>query len=260
MGENERVAIVTGAATGIGAAVARRLAGHGWRVAVGYRESAAAARTVAAECERLGGAALAARADVSDDAGCRALADAALGRWGRIDALVNNAGATKFVAAQDLDGLNAVDFERIFAVNLLGAWQMTRAAAPALAASGRGAVVNVSSHSGISGTGSSLAYAASKGALNTLTLGLARTLAPAVRVNAVCPGYVETDWARRALDDDAFDALKERMREVSPLKRVTQADDVAEVVAWLVEGAAAITGQLLVIDGGTHLTVGEPLR
>ncbi len=256
----EGVAVVTGAATGIGAAIARRLAGGGWRVALGYRSSETEAKAVAAECEGLGAEVLLHRADVTADADCRALAGAALERWGRIDALVNNAGTTKFVAALDLEGLNAEDFAQIFEVNLLGTWQMTRAAAAALKASGRGAVVNVSSHSGLSGSGSSLAYAASKGALNTLTLGLARTLAPEVRVNAVCPGYVETDWARRALDDDAFEALKQGIREVAPLKRVTSADDVAEAVGWFVDGGAAITGQLLVIDGGTHLTVGEPLR
>ena len=260
MSEIGKVAVITGSATGIGAAIARRLAGEGWRVTVTYSESQTEAEATAAACEALGAEALVARADVSRDADCRALVARALDRWGRIDGLVNNAGVTKFVAADDLDGLDAADFEHIFSVNLGGAWQMTRAAATALKACGHGAVVNISSHSGFSGSGSSLAYAASKGALNTLTLGLARTLAPAIRVNAVCPGYVETRWARKALDDDAFEKLKDSIRDISPLKRVVQPEDVAEAVGWFLDGGASITGQLLVIDGGTHLTVGEPLR
>jgi 3-oxoacyl-[acyl-carrier protein] reductase len=260
MSDTGKVAVITGSATGIGAAIARRLAGAGWRVTVTYTRSKAEAEATAAACEALGVEVLLARADVSRDADCRDLIAKTLERWGRIDGLVNNAGVTKFVAADDLEGLDAVDFEQIFSVNLGGAWQMTRAAAPALKASGHGAVVNISSHSGFSGSGSSLAYAASKGALNTLTLGLARTLAPAIRVNAVCPGYVETRWARKALDDAEFDKLKESIRQISPLKRVVQAEDVAEAVGWFLTGGASITGQLLVIDGGTHLAVGEPLR
>ena len=260
MSEFGKVAVITGSATGIGAAIARRLAGEGWRVTITYRESQTEAEATAAACEALGAEALVARADVSRDADCRSLVAQALDRWGRIDGLVNNAGVTKFVAAEDLDGLDAADFEHIFSVNLGGAWQMTRAAATALKACGHGAVVNISSHSGFSGSGSSLAYAASKGALNTLTLGLARTLAPAIRVNAVCPGYVETRWARKALDDAGFEALKDSIRDISPLKRVVQPEDVAEAVGWFLQGGASITGQLLVIDGGTHLTVGEPLR
>ena len=260
MSDTGKVAVITGSATGIGAAIARRLAGAGWRVTVTYTRSKAEAEATAAACEALGVEVLLARADVSRDADCRDLIAKTLERWGRIDGLVNNAGVTKFVAADDLEGLDAVDFEQIFSVNLGGVWQMTRAAAPALKASGHGAVVNISSHSGFSGSGSSLAYAASKGALNTLTLGLARTLAPAIRVNAVCPGYVETRWARKALDDAEFDKLKESIRQISPLKRVVQAEDVAEAVGWFLTGGASITGQLLVIDGGTHLAVGEPLR
>ena len=260
MSDTGKVAVISGSATGIGAAIARRLAGAGWRVTVTYTRSKAEAEATAAACEALGVEVLLARADVSRDADCRDLIAKTLERWGRIDGLVNNAGVTKFVAADDLEGLDAVDFEQIFSVNLGGAWQMTRAAAPALKASGHGAVVNISSHSGFSGSGSSLAYAASKGALNTLTLGLARTLAPAIRVNAVCPGYVETRWARKALDDAEFDKLKESIRQISPLKRVVQAEDVAEAVGWFLTGGASITGQLLVIDGGTHLAVGEPLR
>src|SRR5262245_51089360 len=184
-----KVAIVTGSATGIGAAIATALARAGWNVVINYTKSAADARRTEAACKRLGAEAIIVQGDVAEDSACRAMAQAALRRWRRIDALVNNAGMTKFVGAADLEGMESEDFQRIFDVNVLGAHQMTRAAASALKRS-RGAIVNVSSNSGFSGFGSSMAYAASKGAINTLTLGLARALAPEVRVNAVCPGFV----------------------------------------------------------------------
>ena len=136
---------------------------------------------------------------------------------------------------------------------------MTRAAGPYLKRSPSAAVVNMSSHSGFSGIGSSSAYAASKGALNTLTLSLARALAPEVRVNAVCPGFVDTDWMSGRLSGAELAGFKSRVAEVSPLKRLVCADDVAEAVGWFALGARTITGQFLVIDAGTHLTVGNPL-
>ena len=179
--------------------------------------------------------------------------------WGRIDLLVNNAGVTRYVDQQDLEGLNKDDFEHIMGVNISGTYQMTRAAAPHLKKSANAAIVNVSSHSGFSGIGSSMAYAASKGALNTMTLSLARSLAPAIRVNGVCPGFVDTDWMSAKLDAQELSAFKEKVAAISPLKRIVTAQDVAEAVCWFATGARSITGQLLVIDGGTHLTTGNPL-
>src|ERR671923_2888002 len=154
---------------------------------------------------------MAARGDVARDADCQALVAQALAAWGRLDALVNSAGITKFVPAKNLAALTGDDFERIFAVNLKGAYQMARAAAPALTASGAGAIVNISSHSAFTGLGSSIAYAASKGALNTLTLSLARALAPEVRVNAVCPGFVDTRWTKAAMDESSYAAFTARV-------------------------------------------------
>ena len=253
------VAIVTGSATGIGAACAAHFARAGLNVAVNYARNAAAAETTAERCRDHGVGAIAVRADVSDDGACRALVAAAAEHWGRVDVLVNNAGITRFVEARDLEALDKDDFERIFSVNLVGAYQMTRAAAPYLKRSPSAAVVNMSSHSGFSGIGSSIAYAASKGALNTLTLSLARALAPEVRVNAVCPGFVDTDWMSGKLSGAELAGFKARVAEVSPLKRLVSAADVAEAVAWFALGGQPITGQFLVIDGGTHLTVGNPL-
>ena len=254
-----RVAIVTGGATGIGAACAARFARAGLDVVVNYARSRAAAEATAKRCRDQGVDAIAVEADVSDDKACRALVAAAAERWGRVDVLVNNAGITRFAEARDLEALDKEDFERIFSVNVVGAYQMTRAAVPHLRTSPSAAVVNISSHSGFSGIGSSSAYAASKGALNTLTLSLARGLAPEVRVNAVCPGFVDTDWMSGALSGGELASFKTRVAEVSPLRRLVSADDVAEAVGWFALGGQSITGQFLVIDGGTHLTVGDPL-
>ncbi len=254
-------AVVSGSATGIGAACARHLAAAGLNVVINYTKSAAEAEATAEACRALGVEALVVQGDVGEDADCRALAAAALEAWGGLDVLVNNAGTTRFADAGDLDSLTKDDFDRIFAVNVTGAYQLTRAAAPHLKAAGGGggAVVNVSSHSGFSGIGSSMAYAASKGALNTLTLSLAGALAPEVRVNAVCPGFVDTRWMAGKLDQAEMAAFKVRAAEIAPLKLLVTPDQVAEAVCWFALGGRAVTGQLLVIDGGTHLTVGRPL-
>ncbi|MDQ0469240.1 SDR family NAD(P)-dependent oxidoreductase [Labrys wisconsinensis] len=253
------VAIVTGSSSGIGAAAARRLARAGFDVAVTYSRNADGARSTAAACKAEGAAAIVVRGDVSVDADCRAIAAAAAAAWGRIDVLVNNAGTTRYAEARDLDALDAADFQHVFGTNVTGAYQMARAAAPHLRAAPDAAIVNVSSHAGFSGAGSSTAYAASKGALNTLTLGLARALAPAIRVNAVCPGFVATDWGLAWQEPAEYEAFQRRAADVAPLRRIPTADGVAECIVWLATAAAFVTGQLLVIDGGTHLTVGSPL-
>ncbi len=257
--DERRVAIVTGSATGIGAACAEELARQGVDVVVNYARSDGLANEVAERCRNCSVDSIAVQGDVSEDEACRDIVNAALSRWGRLDILVNNAGTTVFADASDLKALTATDFERIFAVNVTGAYQMTRAAEPALRRSPLGSVVNISSHAGFSGVGSSSAYAASKGALNTLTLSLARALAPDVRVNAVCPGFVDTGWMSRKLDDESLAAFKKRSAAISPLKRLVSPAEVAEAVSWFALGGPSITGQLLVIDAGTHLAVGNPL-
>jgi NAD(P)-dependent dehydrogenase (short-subunit alcohol dehydrogenase family) len=252
------ICIVTGSSAGIGAACARRFAAKGARVVLNHTKSEAAANAVARECKSAGGDAIVVRGDVSLDADCRALAQATLDTWGRIDVLVNNAGTTKFASHADLDALQADDFMRIFGVNLVGPYQMIRAVAPAMRESGAGAVVNVSSVAGVLGVGSSVAYAASKGALNTMTLSLARALAPVIRVNAVCPGFVETDWLRAGLGAD-FAKHKASWEAIAPLKSTLLPDDIAQSVLWLVEGGDKITGEVIMIDSGFHLG-GAPLR
>ena len=255
------VCIVTGSASGIGAASAIMLAGRGARVVVNYSKSEDAARATLKACEaagaQVGGEALLVKADVAQDADCSRLAQSALDRWGRIDALVNNAGATKFANHADLDALSAEDFQRIYSVNVVGTYQMVRACAPAMKKSGRGAVVNVSSVAGKNGMGSSMAYAASKGALNTLTLSLARSLGPEIRVNAVCPGLIDTKWVRDGYGP-RFAAMEARYRQGTALGRLGKPEEVAGVIVWLIEGADLITGDTIMVDSGIHMGLIPP--
>ena len=246
------VCIVTGSASGIGAASAILLAGKGARVVVNYSKSEGAARATVAACEAAGGEVLLVHADVAQDADCRRLAQAAMDKWGRIDALVNNAGATKFADHSDLEALSAEDFQRIYSVNVVGSYQMVRACAPAMKQGGRGAVVNVSSIAGKNGMGSSIAYAASKGALNTLTMSLARVLGPEIRVNAVCPGMVDTKWLREGYGA-RYAEIEARYRQGAPLGRPGTPEEVAAVIVWLIEGADLITGDTIMVDSGMHL-------
>lgn len=259
-----RAAIVTGSATGIGAATARALAARGWHVLVNasknVRDAEATAKACAELAGPLGGKVALCIADVSDDADCRRVAETTQKAFGRIDALVNNAGITKFVAMPNLDGLTADDFLRLTHVNVAGTFQMTRACVPALRASGQGSVVNVSSNAAVTGSGSSIAYAASKGAVNTLTLSLARVLAPEIRVNAVLPGFTNTPWHAKGMKQDRVDSVAEHFRTTSPLRAVTEAEDVASAILWFVEGAGKVTGQMVVVDSGNHLHVNSPPR
>lgn len=253
MNDPNKVCIVTGGGTGTGAACALALARRGWRVLINYSRSESEANQTADACRQAGGEAHVVQGSVTDDAACRRLAQSALERWGRIDALVNSAGVTKFVHAAKLEGLSADDFQSIYAVNVIGAYQMIRACVPVMKAQGAGAVVNVSSIAGTLGLGSSLAYVASKGALNSMTLGLARALAPEIRVNAVCPGLIETRWHTARFDQEGFARFKKSYEDSVPLATTASAEDVADAVLWLIEGARVTTGELLAIDSGKHL-------
>jgi 3-oxoacyl-[acyl-carrier protein] reductase len=246
----QKVFIVTGSSSGVGAATALLLARQGARVVINFSKSAAAAEEVARACTAAGGEALVARADVAQETDCRLLAAAADERWGRLDGLVNNAGTTRFASMRDLAALCEEDFQRIYAVNVIGAYQLIRACEPALRRS-RGAVVNVSSIAGTMGIGSSVAYACSKGALNTLTLALARSLGPDIRVNAVLPGFIETRWLKDGLGDK-YAAAREAYTRQSALGATLTPDDVAACIVALLQ-AEKITGQLQTIDAGRGL-------
>ena len=246
------VVIVTGSATGLGAAVAQRLAGKGAKVVINYTKSETEAEATALACRELGADTLLCRADVSDDDDCRRMVSAAVERFGRLDGLVNNAAQSKIVPHADLEALSGDDFMRIFAVNVVGPYQMIRAAAPHMKKQGKGAIVNISSVSGMTGSGSSIAYAVSKGALNTMTLSLARALAPEIRVNAVCPGVMQTRWWREGLGD-GYQAFIQRYAEAAPLQAAGTPESVAEPVVWLLEGAEHVTGETIMVDAGSHL-------
>jgi len=222
-------------------------------VVVNYTKSEKDAKETLAACQATGAEAILVKADVASDADCRALARAAVDRWGRIDALINNAGITKFAAATDLDALDAADFQRLYAVNVIGPYQMIRACVPAMKQQGKGAIVNISSISGVMGIGSSTAYVASKGALNAMTLALARALAPQIRVNAVCPGLIETRWHLSRFSREDYSRFKQNYEKTVPLAKAASPDDVAEVALWLIEGAALITGESILVDAGLHL-------
>ncbi len=248
------VCVVTGSSSGIGAATARLFASQGWDVLVNYSRAAEPAEAVAVECRALGADVLVVKADVAQDADCRAQAAQARARWGRADVLVNNAGTTKFASMKDLDALDAEDFHKIYAVNVVGAYQMTRAFAPLLRQHPGAAVVNVSSIASMLGTGSSIAYMASKGALNAMTVGLARALGPHIRVNAIAPGLVETAWMQDGLGPGRYEATVESYKARSVLGAVIAPVDVAQTAWYLGVHATKTTGEVLLVDAGLRLT------
>ena len=258
MSKDGLCAVVTGSASGLGAATAAILAKGGARIVINYSSSQKEAEQTADLCRSAGGDVVVVQGDVSRDEDCRKIV-AAAAAWGRLDMLVNNAGTTKHVAHDKMDGLSSEDFQRLFAVNTIGPFQMVRAARSLLEAgakaSGRASsVVNVSSVAGISGIGSSVAYAASKGALNTITLSLARALAPLIRVNAVCPGYIDTPWFTKGRGVEGAAKVRDAVVAKVPLKRASTAEDVASVVCFLaLPQSGNMTGEIVRIDAGAHL-------
>jgi NAD(P)-dependent dehydrogenase (short-subunit alcohol dehydrogenase family) len=258
MSKDGLCAIVTGSASGLGAATAAILAKAGARIVVNYSNSKAEAEATADRCRDAGAEVVVIQGDVARDEDCKKIV-AGAAPWGRLDALINNAGTTKHVAHDKLDELSAEDFQRIFAVNTIGPYQMVRAARGLLEAgakaSGRpAAVVNVSSVAGISGGGSSVAYAASKGALNTMTLSLARALAPLIRVNTVCPGYIDTPWFTKGRGEAGAKAVRDSVVARVPLKVASTADDIAQLVCFLASPLSSnMTGEIVRMDAGMHL-------
>lgn len=244
-----KAAIVTGAGTGVGRATALRLAQGGCSVLVNYSRSKDAAEAVAAEVESLGVKALAFKADVAEDAECRAMVREAERAFGQLDVLVNNAGTTKFIPHANLEDVSHDDWNRILQVNLVGPFQCTRAASELLRAGEGGEVVMTSSIAGIAGTGSSIPYCASKAALNNLTITLARVLGPQVRVNAVAPGFIDGDWLQQGLGS-AYEPIKSAMQQKSPLGKVTTPDDIAAAILSIITGTDLITGHVLPVEGG----------
>ena len=250
-----KAAIVTGSSsTGIGGETAKLLAQRGCNVVVNYATNAAGAAEVVAACKAAGVEAFAVQANVAKDEDCKRLVASAIERFGRLDVLVNNAATTKPIPQARLDLLDAAEFERIFAVNVIGNYQMTRAAAEHLKATGDAAVVNISSVGAFRAGGSSIAYCASKGALNTMTLSFARILAPAVRVNALCPGGLLGNWTSKILSKEGYAERVRKAKDEYPLGRAIWPADVAEAALWLIQGATTMTGECIRMDCGQHLS------
>jgi 3-oxoacyl-[acyl-carrier protein] reductase len=243
-----KVALVTGAATGIGRSAVLALARAGYDVVINYGSSEKAARATAAEAEKPGVKTLLVRCDVSDEAGVRAMVSKVKETFGRLDVLVNNAGTTASWKPKDLETLSLEEWDRVFAVNVRGLFQVTRACVPLLRES-KGCVVNTASIVGLRPGPQPLPYAASKAAVVNLTKTLAWNLGPDIRVNAVAPGWMEGDWMKRMLKDK-YDDLMGKRAKATPLKRVVTADDVAETMMSLIESNRFVTGEVIVIDGG----------
>jgi 3-oxoacyl-[acyl-carrier protein] reductase len=239
-----KVALITGGGTGVGRATVLQMAARGFDVAVNYSRSQSDAESTAAAARELGVRAVTIGCDVSSDAGVRAMIARCQSELGRLDVVVNNAAVTQFIDHADLEAMTEEKWDRILAVNVKGAFFVSRAAMPLLQASGAGAIVNVASVAGLAGAGSSIAYAASKGALITLTKSLARAFAPQVRVNAVCPGVIESRWL-----DDHPEMIQAAIK-VTPLKKASSTDDIADVITFLACDAGMMTGQALTVDGG----------
>jgi 3-oxoacyl-[acyl-carrier protein] reductase len=239
-----KVALITGGGTGVGRAAALQLAARGFDVAINYSRSQGEAESCVAAAREQGVRAIAIACDVSDDKQVRGMIERCGSEFGRLDVVVNSAGMTHFVPHADLEQMTEAKWDEILAVNLKGPFFVCRAAIPLLKASGGGAIVNVASVAGIAGAGSSIAYAASKGGLITLTKSLAKAFAPEIRVNAVCPGVILSRWL------DGHEDMIESAIKITPLRRASTTDDIADVITFLACDAGMMTGQAVVVDGG----------
>jgi 3-oxoacyl-[acyl-carrier protein] reductase len=243
------VAIITGGGTGVGRATTHGLARLGYRVVINYSKSQADAEETIREVRGRGGDGVAMRADVADDADCRRLVSVAVARFGRLDVLVNCAGTTEFIPFDDLAGVTDEVWQRLYQVNVVGAFHCARAAREPLLASGGGSIVNVSSVAAQLGQGSSIPYCCTKAALDNLTVSLARTFAPHIRVNGIAPGFIAGRWTKGGLGE-RYEAIKKAYERTLPLGRVCQPEDIADGIISLITGSTIVTGQTLTVDAG----------
>lgn len=247
------VALVTGSARGIGRAAAVAFARCGHDVVVNYSASGDAAAETRRQAEAHGADVLVARADVADDTAVRAMLAAVNERFGRVDVLVNNAGITIDTPPTDLDGLDLADWDRVFAVNVRGLFQVTRASVPLMKDVPAPSIVNTASIVGLRPGPQPLPYAASKAAVVNLTRTLAGALRPRIRVNAVAPGWMEGEWMQERLGDN-YDRLMQRRAKMTPLGRCVTPEDVADTIVSLALSNPFVTGEIIVIDGGYSAT------
>ncbi|MEZ5277923.1 MAG: SDR family oxidoreductase [Opitutaceae bacterium] len=247
-----KVAVITGAARGVGRATGLALARLGCNVVINYHRSRERAERTVRDLEARGVRALAIQGDVRQDEDCRALMATAHQEFGHLDILVNNAGTTVFIPHGELEKVEERHWDDLFATNVRGVFQCCRAVKPWMEKSGGGEIVNLSSIAGIRGTGSSVPYCASKAAVITLTLSLARVFGPRIRVNAVAPGFIAGEWLQEGLGEGYEEARKARA-DAAVLKKVCTPEDVAAAIVSIITGSDLVTGQNLVCDGGTLL-------
>ena len=247
-----KVALVTGASMGVGAAMAVTLARAGAAVAVNYRRSEEGARETLQAVEAAGGRGVLIQADVSDDAQVRRMVETVERELGGLSILVNNAAFTYHIPFSDLEALTDEVWDSLYDTNVKGTFYCARAAAPVMRRSGGGVIINLGSIAGVTGGGSSIPYAVSKGAVHLLTRSLARALAPDIRVNCVAPGYIDTYWHARGLGDERAAKLRVETAQRTPLGRVCAPEDVAQAVMSLI-ATDFVTGQLLLVEGGAAL-------
>jgi 3-oxoacyl-[acyl-carrier protein] reductase len=241
-----KVAVVTGGSSGIGAASCRHLAAAGARVVVGYNKGLDRAERLIAELPGAGHKAM--HLPLEDTAQIRKIAAAVQAQFGRADVLVNSAGFTRMVPHHDLEALDDDLIDQVLTANVRGPFATIRAFVPLLKASGDGVIVNISSGAAQSGTGSSIIYGASKAALNTMSMALARVLGPEIRVVVVAPGMVHTDFVPGRTEE-----MMAKAAMATPLKRAIEAEDVALAVIACVTHLTHTTGSVISVDAGRHL-------
>lgn len=249
MSAESRVAIITGGGTGVGRATGLLLAKQGWNVVVNYSRSRAEAEATIEAMGQTGSRAITVHADVADDAACRAMVDRTIHEFGRVDLLVNNAGTTEFIPFDDLERVIDDVWLRLYQVNVMGAFHCARAVHEPMLALGGGQIINISSVAAHLHQGSSIPYCCSKAALESLTVSLARTLAPQIRVNCVAPGFIADRWTQQGLGQ-RFEQVKSAYEQTLPLGIVCAPEDIAEGILSLVNGSRLVTGQVLTVDGG----------
>jgi 3-oxoacyl-[acyl-carrier protein] reductase len=253
MNSTRPAALITGAATGIGRSAALALAKSGYDVVINFSRSEDAAKKTAGDAEAAGARALLYRCDVSDEACVRAMLEATEKAFERLDVLINNAGTTVDVAPKNLEGVRVEEWNRVFNVNVLGLFLVTRAAVPLLKKSPNGCIVNTCSIAGLRPSAQPLPYAASKAAVANLTKTLANALGPEIRVNAVAPGWIEGGWMKRTLAEN-YEGLMARRAKYTPLKRCCTEDDVADSMLSLILSNRFVTGEIIIVDGGFSST------
>ena len=249
MVSGRRVALITGSASGIGRAAAIAFSKGGYDVVINYSRSVKMAEETAASCRDLGAKSLVVKCNVANDQDVKSMIGACKKEYGHLDVLINNAGTTMETPPNKMDDVDLDEWDRVFAVNVRGLFQVSRAAAPLLRQSDNASIINTCSIAGVRPGPQPLAYAASKAAVANLTKTLAGALGPEIRVNAVAPGWLEGEWMEKMLGDN-YDGLMERRAKYTPLKRVATADDVGDVMLNLAQNNRFVSGEIIVIDGG----------